>query len=138
VLCTNLVNLQRTNLVRKSSSWIFHHFGVYESAMAKQDDYIRYTIRVPAPLYESIRVAAGDKSINAEIVERLYSSFSATTSGITISLEALPPGSRPERVTLGTFLQSLAETIHDQVGFASKEQSEIFDAGPTLLPPDES
>lgn len=43
--------------------------------MAKQDDYVRYTIRVPADLYEKVRAAAGDKSVNAEIIARLEASF---------------------------------------------------------------
>ncbi|WP_312795588.1 hypothetical protein [Tianweitania sp.] len=43
--------------------------------MAKQDDYVRYTIRVPSDLYARVQEAAGEKSLNAEIVERLESSF---------------------------------------------------------------
>ena len=43
--------------------------------MAKQDDFVRYTIRVPAPLYERLKDAAGVKSVNAEIVARLENSF---------------------------------------------------------------
>jgi len=43
--------------------------------MAKQDDYVRYTIRVPANLYAQIQAAAGEKSVNAEIVERLAESI---------------------------------------------------------------
>jgi hypothetical protein len=39
--------------------------------MAKQDDYVRYTIRVPATLYARVQEAAGEKSVNAEIIERL-------------------------------------------------------------------
>lgn len=44
--------------------------------MAKQDDYIRYTIRVPSALYDAVQKAAGDKSINAEIIEKLEASLS--------------------------------------------------------------
>lgn len=45
--------------------------------MAKQDDYIRYTIRVPADLYKSIELAAyeNNRSNNAEIIARLEASF---------------------------------------------------------------
>lgn len=41
--------------------------------MAKQDDYARYTIRVPAHLYASIEKAAQEteRSVNAEIIQRL-------------------------------------------------------------------
>lgn len=45
--------------------------------MAKQDDYVRYTIRLPAPLYNRVREAAGEKSVNAEIIARLEASFHA-------------------------------------------------------------
>lgn len=43
--------------------------------MAKQADYVRYTIRVPADLYAALQDAARDKSINAEIIARLEASF---------------------------------------------------------------
>lgn len=45
--------------------------------MAKQDGYVRYTIRVPAELYDQVQSAAeqANRSINAEIVERLSVSF---------------------------------------------------------------
>lgn len=43
--------------------------------MAKQDDYVRYTIRVPSDLYGKLQEAAGEKSINAEINERLWLTF---------------------------------------------------------------
>lgn len=48
--------------------------------MAKQDDYVRYTIRVPAGLYAAVQEAAGEKSVNAEIVDRLQKSFEDTFS----------------------------------------------------------
>lgn len=48
---------------------------VLMGAMAKQDDYVRYTVRIPQPLYEQVQEAAGEKSVNAEIVERLMRSF---------------------------------------------------------------
>lgn len=43
--------------------------------MAKQDDFVRYTIRVPAALYARLQESAGVKSVNAEIVARLEASF---------------------------------------------------------------
>ena len=43
--------------------------------MAKQDDYVRYTIRVPEPLYRRLQKAAGEASVNAEIVRRLEQTF---------------------------------------------------------------
>lgn len=43
--------------------------------MAKQDEYVRYTIRVPTSLYDLLKDAAGEKSVNAEIVDRLEGTF---------------------------------------------------------------
>lgn len=43
--------------------------------MAKDDGFVRYTVRVPADLYVRLQHAAGMKSVNAEIVERLQRSF---------------------------------------------------------------
>ena len=43
--------------------------------MAKQDDFVRYTIRVPADLYARIQEAAGMKSVNAEIVATLEEKY---------------------------------------------------------------
>lgn len=48
---------------------------VIKAAMAKQDDYVRYTIRVPSDLYRRLQEAAGEKSVNAEIVQRLWLSL---------------------------------------------------------------
>lgn len=50
--------------------------------MAKQDNFVRYTIRVPADLYMRLQDAAGLKSVNAEIVERLAASFDQKRKGI--------------------------------------------------------
>lgn len=47
--------------------------------MAKQDDYTRYTIRIPTPLYERVKTAAGEKSVNAEIVATLEEAYPAET-----------------------------------------------------------
>jgi predicted HicB family RNase H-like nuclease len=38
---------------------------------ARQQDYTRYTIRVPQALYEQVSAASGEKSVNAEICEAL-------------------------------------------------------------------
>lgn len=43
--------------------------------MAAQDTHVRYTIRVPAALYERLQASAGEKSVNAEIIARLSRSF---------------------------------------------------------------
>lgn len=43
--------------------------------MAKQEDFVRYTVRVPQELYAKLQASAGARSVNAEIVERLARSF---------------------------------------------------------------
>lgn len=45
--------------------------------MAKQDDFVRYTIRVPEELYKRVAESAegGGRSVNAEIIARLEASF---------------------------------------------------------------
>lgn len=48
---------------------------VQSKEMAKQDEYTRYTIRIPTPLYERIKGAAGAKSVNAEIASSLAKAY---------------------------------------------------------------
>lgn len=43
--------------------------------MAKQDDYIRITLRLPQDLHARLSELAGAKSLNAEIVDRLTDSL---------------------------------------------------------------
>lgn len=50
--------------------------------MAKQDDYTRYTVRIPTPLYNRLKEAAGEASVNAEIVHRLQTTFDMSPSGV--------------------------------------------------------
>lgn len=50
-------------------------FWCYPAAMAKQDDWIRITLRLPPELHQRLSDEAGAKSLNAEIVARLEDSF---------------------------------------------------------------
>jgi len=43
--------------------------------MAKQDDYVRITLRIPPDLHAKLVERAGTKSLNAEILERLEASI---------------------------------------------------------------
>ena len=43
--------------------------------MAKQDEYVRITLRLPPDLHARLLDSAGAKSLNAEIVDRLEGSF---------------------------------------------------------------
>lgn len=68
--------------------------------MAKQDEYTRYTIRVPTHLYERVKKSAGEKSVNAEIVATLEEAYPAPVfSAVENTLcriwgESLPTRSR--------------------------------------------
>jgi translation elongation factor EF-G len=68
--------------------------------MAKQDDYVRYTIRVPRHVYSAIEAAAdvANRSANAEIVERLTSAVDS---------------SRPERSQLETRIAEQDKAIEE-------------------------
>ncbi|PDT46969.1 Arc family DNA-binding protein [Sinorhizobium fredii] len=50
---------------------------VLKGSMAKQDNFVRYTIRVPAEIYDRVLAAAesSGRSVNAEIVQRLEASL---------------------------------------------------------------
>lgn len=43
--------------------------------MTRDDGYTRYTVRIPTPLYERVKYAAGEKSVNAEIVAALEKAY---------------------------------------------------------------
>lgn len=60
--------------------------------MAKQDDYTRYTIRIPTPLYERVKAAAGDASVNSVIITALEEKYPAPdiyTEIVAAAIEAL-------------------------------------------------
>lgn len=107
--------------------------------MAKQDDYVRYTIRVPSELYFKIQESAGEKSINAEIVSRLAHSFDKRAPTITLSLQAFPPGTPPMTTTLAEFMSTFAQTMRDTMAAekaADRAQRREARADDGLLPPD--
>jgi len=111
--------------------------------MAKQDDYMRYTIRVPQELYDHMQTAANNsgRSINAEIIARLEDSLNKPRKrpDFTVILEALPPGSDPQEVSLGLFLDSFSQALHNSVSPQRPTRKNKPDKNPdrTLLPPAE-
>lgn len=90
--------------------------------MAKQDDYTRYTIRIPTPLYERVKAAAGEKSVNAEIVATLEEAYPAPTLSerqLTLAIVgnmATLASTRPEKRR--PFLEALYESgeLEHEVG----------------------
>ena len=55
--------------------------------MAKQDDWVRITLRVPADLHEQLNEAADAGSMNAEIIERLRWTFAFEAYGQELGKE---------------------------------------------------
>src|SRR5690242_1146235 len=47
----------------------------YQDAMAKQDDYVRITLRLPPYLHQMLLESTSAESLNAAIVTRLLTSF---------------------------------------------------------------
>ena len=47
--------------------------------MTRDDGYTRYTVRIPTPLYERVKAASGQKSVNAEIVATLEEKYPEPT-----------------------------------------------------------
>lgn len=73
----------------------FFHVRRDIALMAGHDGYTRYTVRIPTPLYERVKKAAGEKSVNAEIVETLEQTYPAPAprklvEEVTAFLESLP------------------------------------------------
>lgn len=46
--------------------------------MTRDDGYTRYTVRIPTPLYERVKEAAGEASVNSLIVQVLEKEFPAS------------------------------------------------------------
>ncbi|SIR06488.1 Arc-like DNA binding domain-containing protein [Rhizobium sp. RU35A] len=72
----------------------FFTISVSNMTMAKQDDYSRYTIRVPRDVYAAIEnsAEAANRSVNAEITARLEFSIAnppSTVEGLRRRIEAL-------------------------------------------------
>lgn len=79
--------------------------------MAKQDDYVRYTVRLPADLYQRIQNAAGDKSVNAEIIHRLELSLTDEYNGLFRSPEEKEANMKRMMARLDSLLEQLADQI---------------------------
>jgi len=83
--------------------------------MAKQDDYVRYTIRVPASLYQRVQAAAGDRSVNAEIIARLECSFDASSDPQSAaSLQARIDALEARYDAIESLMGQFANTIRKQ------------------------
>lgn len=49
--------------------------------MSRDDGYTRYTMRIPTDLYDRIKEAAGEKSVNAEVLGVLAREYPPPSSG---------------------------------------------------------
>src|SRR5690606_37080310 len=61
----------------------------WSCVMAKQDEYVRYTIRVPRPIYDRISSLPGEGSINARIVNAIDAAASGKTLRDEFAMAAL-------------------------------------------------
>lgn len=85
--------------------------------MARDDPQIN--IRMPAKLKARLEEAAtsNNRSVTAEIVARLEQSMVGPKHppNIVVRLEALPYGSEPAEISLGTFFENFSRTIKESV-----------------------
>lgn len=64
--------------------------------MARDDGYTRYTVRIPNELYERVKDAAGEKSVNAEIVSTLEQAYPPKSIDIEILADFLEAVCAPD------------------------------------------
>lgn len=102
---------------------------LYTLCMARDDPQIN--IRMPAALKAGLEEAASanNRSVTAEIVARLEQSMIGPKHPPTIMvrLEALPYGSPPQEVSLGTFFENFGWTIRTTVEALKEVKSEERD-----------
>ena len=75
--------------------------------MTRDDGYTRYTMRIPTDLYDRIKEAAGEKSVNAEV--------------LGVLMKAFPP---PKSDSVGELLK-LVEQLNDQVATLEARNSAL-------------
>lgn len=104
--------------------------------MAKQADYVRYTIRVPADLYASVQEAAGEKSVNAEILTRLevYDLLHDRIAELVIERDQLKSdlesikGALDEQQKITSMLQQLIKEDSDKAQYYAEQDEEARSA----------
>lgn len=69
--------------------------------MTRDDGYTRYTVRIPTPLYERVRRAAGEKSVNAEIVATLEEAYPPEDTTLDDVIRAVLADGITRETTLG-------------------------------------
>ena len=95
--------------------------------MAKQDDYTRYTIRVPKQIFEPIEAAAhaAGRSVNSEVIARLNDSIKLPAS-LFEKLAAELKASEEEVDVMEADLKNQAEDIRNLVD-ANAELKKLVD-----------
>ena len=87
------------------------------SVMAKQDDYVRYTIRVPREIYADIEehANAASRSVNAEIIQRLGDSIANRPGEGLVELKVNIPEKLYNDIVADTFIYdfSFSEYVND-------------------------
>jgi hypothetical protein len=118
-------NLAFTKLVRKVLVGFFTIL-VFNQSMAKQDEYTRYTIRVPSELYERLQRHASEngRSINAEVISLLeVALWEADNSRMEAGLPPLRPMTDRDR----DFMEYARnrQQIRNEIVHGRKEAKEI-------------
>lgn len=99
----------------------------------------QFMLRLPDGMREHIKAAAdlSGRSMNAEIIARLDESFNpiAKQPMMVVRLEALPEGSEPIEVSVGSFLQSFDAAIKASISSQMHEvqEDEGFERAPDGL-----
>jgi hypothetical protein len=108
--------------------------------MARDDPQIN--VRMSAQLKAALEAAATEsgRSLTAEIVGRLEQSMIGAKHppNIIVRLEALQPGARIVDVPLGTFLETMAQSLRENIATVSSAPAEMTAKGRMLLALDDA
>lgn len=85
--------------------------------MAGHDGYTRYTTRIPDALYERIKAAAGEKSVNAEIVATLEEKYPPSDSldRATAAVVDLLTSRVPRAALVSDFEDRIREILRENI-----------------------
>ena len=85
--------------------------------MAGHDGYTRYTTRIPDALYERIKAAAGEKSVNADIVATLEEKYPPSDSldRATAAVVDLLTSRVPRAALVSDFEDRIREILRENI-----------------------
>lgn len=106
--------------------------------MAKQDDYIRLTVRLPPRLMERLRATGGDASVNAKVIEAIEAYFPEVRPSAELAAEMnaeiarmqVNPDEPFARVRVRNIAQEFIEALTRED--AEARQHRLYDKHPKL------